>query len=95
MKAFLLTLTLASYAVGSQAAVESSELKLRGCLSLVYSNAANSTSSSKEVIKSVSEGTKACRNEVKALKKSERAQKSQTKINEQIKKLQLKLSNLK
>jgi hypothetical protein len=78
--------------VSVQAAdVSKSELKLRGCLSLVYSSASSFKGASKDVTKLVSSGTKQCRDAVRAEAKNERAAKANARIVSQIAKLQAKL----
>jgi hypothetical protein len=98
MKTLFVSLTLLSLVVSSlsraatSSAPSDAELKLRGCLSLVYSSAAAYKGESKEVTKLVAAGTKTCKNEARLALKEERAVKRKAKLETQIKKLQAKLA---
>jgi hypothetical protein len=93
----LLTIALLSLSLNSMAAEKSpaiSELKLRGCISLVYSNAADSKLDAKDVLKQVNQGVKSCKDQVKALVKAEKSAKQKKSLLDKIAKMQEKLQKL-
>lgn len=87
------TLLIASViALSSLNAFADSESTLKACLSKTYASAAQSNGKTKDITKFVSTNVKACKDSVRATAKAEKDAKRKSKIADQIKKLQAKLS---
>jgi excinuclease UvrABC helicase subunit UvrB len=71
-----------------------SNSQLNACIRKTYQAALNAPQSAKpqDVLKFVAKDIKACKDSIKAIAKAEREETRKAKINEQIKKLQAKLS---
>jgi uncharacterized protein (UPF0335 family) len=93
LKLFIVT-ALMTATLAQAKEITASEKQLKSCIANVYVNAAGK-GDTKTMTKSVSEGVKACRAEVREIKKAERLGKRKQKLQEQIKKLQVKLAEIK
>lgn len=91
MKQVLIVLALIAVVESHAAEITTSEIKLRECLSLVYSKGAAFKGLSKDMTKMVSVGVRDCRHLVKGEVKRERDTKKRLKLESQIAKLQSKL----
>lgn len=94
MKAFI-SLMILSISLNSFAEQpKDSELKLKSCITTIYSAASKSKLSAKETLKIVSTGVKACRQQISVLKKEEAKQKKLANKAKRIQKLKEQLQKL-
>lgn len=94
MKSLLIALIVLSSTSTFAADKPQSEIKLKSCVSSVYSAAASSKLATKEVIKEVSSGVKECRKVISDLKKQESKAKKLANKAKRIEKLKAQLTKL-